>query len=466
MSVSKILNLLKPALHPPEIQDPVVVKQQYRYWRVRIFISLYLGYALYYFTRKSLAFTTPFLIKELHMSMADIGWIGTIFSVSYAISRFTSGILCDRSNPRYFMSIGLIITGICNIFFGFFSNFLLLALFWGLNGCFQGWGWPACAKQLTYWYSRRERGMWWSVCTTSHTVGGFLIAYIAAYAALRGGWQWGMFIPGTICLVAGFILMERLRDIPQSLGLPAVEKYKQEPLEKEPVCPQSEQVLSLKRLLFDQVLTNRYVWILSISYFFICLVRTAVNDWGMLYFVENKGFSQMMAAGCVSWFEVGGFFGIIVAGWGSDKLFQGKRVPMMVIYGIGLLFSVIGFWYLEANQYILASITVGALGFLVFGPQMLMGLAAAEFVSKKAASTSNGFACCFGYLGAAVAGGPLAIITEIWGWQGFFIALATCSVAVFTVLMPIWSATHSDTVKESSVLEEQPIVTVQTAQGT
>ena len=37
---------------------------------------------------------------------------------------------------------------------------LLLAV-WSLNGFFQGWGWPPCARLLTHWYSRNERGFWW-----------------------------------------------------------------------------------------------------------------------------------------------------------------------------------------------------------------------------------------------------------------------------------------------------------------
>lgn len=503
MSVQAILTLLKPAPHLPEILDKEIARKNYHYWRVRIFYSMYVGYLFYYFTRKSFTFITPFLTSDLGLTKANIGLLASVLSLSYGVSKFLSGILCDRSNPRYFMASGLIFTGICNIFFGLSSSMIFLMIFWGLNGLFQGWGWPACTKQLTHWYCRSERGSWWSAATTSHTVGGFLIAYIAAYSASWWGWRCAMYIPGILCILAGVWLINRLRDVPQSLGLPPIEKFKNEdwseeernqyenhashvkhasqaseannatqatqaqhacqanhgnPLHLKPLnlidnntdksgqAQEQEQeqereqaALPVKQILVEQILSNKYVWILAISYFFVYVVRTAVNDWGPLYLCEIKGFGKIEAAACVSWFEVGGFFGILVAGWGSDHWFEGRRVPLMVLSSAGLIFSVMGLWYLEGGNFLAASLLIAGVGFLVFGPQMLVGLAAAEFVDKKAASTSNGFVGCFAYLGAAMAGYPLGKITDIFGWYSFIVTLVLCSTFTLLVLLPVWS---------------------------
>jgi len=438
MSVAGIFKLFKPAPHLPEISDSDQVSTEYQYWRIRIFYSMYVGYLFYYFTRKSFTFITPFLTTELSFTKANIGLLASTLSVAYGISKFTSGILCDRSNPRYFMAIGLILTGICNIFFGFFSSVFSLCVFWGLNGWFQAWGWPACTKQLTHWFCRTERGTWWSACTTSHTVGGFLIAYLAVYCATWFGWRYAMFIPGVLCIGVGLWLINRLRDIPQTLGLPCIEKFKGEALIEEDHHGH-EPILSVKKILFEQVLNNKYVWILATSYFFVYVVRTAVNDWGPLYLAEMKNYSPISAAACVSWFEVGGFFGILMAGWGSDNWFRGRRVPLMVLSAVGLIFAVMGLWYLTPGDFATASLLIAVIGFLVFGPQMLVGLAAAEFVSKKAASTSNGFAGCFAYLGAAVAGYPLGQVAEIYGWYGFVVSLVVCAILTAVILLPIWS---------------------------
>lgn len=460
MALNALLALLKPAPYLAELQDPVEVAKQYRYWRIRLVYSMYIGYIFYYFSRKSFTFITPFLCTSFGFEKTQIGILASILSIAYGISKFTSGILCDQSNPRYFMAIGLILTGILNILFGFSSSFVVFALVWGLNGWFQGWGWPPCAKLLTYWFSLKERGTWWSICTTSHTVGGFLIAYLAAYCGQQYGWRIAMCVPGILCVLVGFFLLNRLRDVPSSLGLPPVEKFKQESVDSVETRPpitesgSAETSLSVKRILFECVLNNKYVWVLSISYFFVYLIRSAVNDWGPLYLVETKGYTPFVAAGCISWFEVGGFFGVLLAGWGSDYCFQGRRVPMTVLSSIGLVISLIVFWSWMPEHFIAESCVVTLIGFFIFGPQTLIGLAAAELVDKKAVATSNGFAGCIANIGAASAGYPLMKVTELWGWEGFVVALIFCSVMIMLLLFPMWTA---KTIPSTLALDVEPL---------
>ena len=83
-------------------------KETYRYWKMRIWLSLFIGYAFYYFTRKSFVYAMPGLIEELGFDKAQLGIMSTLFAVSYGASKFFSGILSDKSNPRYFMAFGLL----------------------------------------------------------------------------------------------------------------------------------------------------------------------------------------------------------------------------------------------------------------------------------------------------------------------------------------------------------------------
>lgn len=451
--VRAIITLFKPAPYLTEMPGGRPVTKAYSYWRIRTFYSMYVGYLLYYFSRKSFTFIAPFLITEIGLSKGDIGLLGTIFAIAYGSSKFASGLFSDRANPRYVMAIGLIITGLCNIGFGFSASLFAFAAFWGVNACFQGWGWPACTKQLTRWFSHSERGRWWSIFSTSHNAGGFLIAYLAPYAAHRFGWRYGMFVPGMLCVVAGIWLLNRLRDVPQSLGLPDIERYKREPVvEKE----DDGEVLSIKQILLAHVFNNKYVWILSFASFFVYIVRTAVNDMGTVYLVETKGYNFVDAAQCIAYFEVGGFLGILSAGWGSDYWFQGRRIPMIILYSLGLVFALFGFWQLPSGEFFLTAGAVAIIGCLVFGPQMLVGLAVAELVSKKAASTSNGFAGYFAYLGAAVAGYPLGKLVDLYGWSIFIAVIVICSAAAVAILLPIWSATKGTDVEleETQFMDE------------
>ncbi len=430
-----IFSWLKPAPHIAEIQDENLVKKQYKYWRLRIFYGMYIGYIFYYFTRKSFTFAMPALMNELGFDKGDIGILASVLSISYGVSKFVSGVMADRSNPRYLMGFGLILTGIFNIFFGLSSSVLIFAVFWGLNGWFQGWGWPPCNRLLTHWYSQKERGRWWGAWNSSHSVGGAVIPLLVAVCIEYWGWRYAMYIPGAMCIAVGLFLINRLRDTPQSLGLPPIEKFKND-------YPQGkkldEKELSVKEVIFKHVINNKFIWVLAASYFFVYIVRTAVNDWTFLYFVQAKGYSNIVAGACVFWFEIGGICGSLIAGWASDRLFDGKRGPVSVLFCLGMVLAVSAFWF-SPNIPVVDSILMFVVGFLVFGPQLLIGMAAAELSHKKAAATSNGFVGCFSYLGAAAAGYPLGIISEIWGWYGFFVVLTACCLISVALLLPLWS---------------------------
>lgn len=435
-----IFNILKSKPVSTPITNEEEIDKTYKYWRIRVLYSMYVGYACFYFTRKSFTFAMPELIKTLHFTKAEMGMLGSIFYITYGVSKFISGILADRSNPRYFMAIGLIITGIANIFFGLSSSFILLVVFWLINGFFQGWGWPACARLLTRWYSQRERGMWWGIWNTSHNFGAALIPIIVALCAAWWGWRGAMFVPGVIAILVGFFVINRLSDIPESKGLPPIEVYKND----FPVGDGSfsNEYLSRKEILINLVIKNKYIWLLAISYVLVYVVRTAINDWAALYLTE-KGNTLLVANTTVSFFEIGGFFGSLVAGWCSDKIFKGCRGQINTIFSLGIVFAVLAFWLTPNAGYLVNCLCLFALGFLIFGPQMLVGVAAAELSHKYAAATATGFIGLFGYIGAALSGYPIGAITQHWGWTGFFISIAICSVLTVLLLAPLWSVKNA-----------------------
>jgi OPA family sugar phosphate sensor protein UhpC-like MFS transporter len=433
----RFLDLFKPAPLAPPLHNPDEIKSSYRYWRGRIFYSMYAGYALYYFTRKSFTFAMPSLMASLGFSKTELGILGTVLAVAYGLSKFLSGIIGDRSNPQYFMGIGLILTGLMNIAFGFSSSLILFIAFWGLNGWFQGWGWPPCAKLLTHWYSQSERGTWWGLWNTSHNVGGALIPLLATACAELWGWRAAMWLPGVLCIFGGVFLINRLRDTPASLGLPPIEQFRQEPYagQEEPAS-----LPSAKRMLFDYVLANRYLWILGAAYFFVYAIRTAVNDWTVLFLVEHRDYTLVGAGVCVVWFEIGGFFGSLAAGWLSDRLFYGRRGPVNALFSLGVTAALAMMWYVPQDMPLLDSALMFLVGFLIFGPQMLIGVAAAELTHKSAAGSATGFIGWLGYLGAAFAGFPIGVITQQYGWEGYYAILVMCGIGSVVLLAPLWRA--------------------------
>ena len=442
MKLKFLLSIFDPAPYQPENLDEEDVKKDYKYWRHRIFYSMLIGYALYYFTRRSFTFAMPGLIADLGFDKSQLGILGSVLSIAYGMSKFMSGIMADQSNPRYFMALGLFLTGLCNIFFGMSSSLWLFIIFWGANGLFQGFGWPACARSLTNWYSQSERGSWWSSVSVAHNLGAFITPWVVGLCLQFLGWRYGMYIPGVVCILGSFFLINRLRDTPQSLGLPAIEKFRNDYPSQKKNCDENEPVQSTRQLLMD-VLSNKYIWLLAIAYFFVYVLRIGISDWTALFLYEVKGYGAFASSGTSSLFEAGGFCGCLFAGWSSDRFFKAKRGPVCVLFSLGILSSICFFWLMPAGFVYLDWIAIFLMGFTIFGPQMLIGICASELCNKKSAATANGFVGWIAYIGAAVSGYPLGYIIDTAGWNGAFAALAGCAVFCVLLLLPLWNVSRA-----------------------
>ena len=159
----------------------------------------------------------------------------------------------------------------------------------------------------------------------------------------------------------------------------------------------------------------------------------------MLYLMEFKGYQYATAAKALFWFEIGGMCGGLSAGFISDSLFASRRGPVNVLYSISIALALVLLWSIPSNNYLAASFSVFLMGFLIFGPQMLIGMSAAELSHKKAAGTATGFAGWFGYAGAACGAYPIGLIATNFGWVGAFVALGSCAILAAGILLPLWS---------------------------
>lgn len=144
--------MFKTPANAAPIGDKAEIDARYRYWRRHILMTIWLGYALFYFTRKSFNAAAPEILSSGVMTRTDIGLLATLFYISYGLSKFFSGIVSDRSNARYFMGAGLMATGVVNILFGFSTSLWAFALLWALNAFFGAGARrsaPACSPHGT-----------------------------------------------------------------------------------------------------------------------------------------------------------------------------------------------------------------------------------------------------------------------------------------------------------------------------
>ncbi|RDB31366.1 MFS transporter [Candidatus Similichlamydia laticola] len=416
--------------------NAVIVSEEnrasYHAWRMRVFCALYFGYILFSFTRRCFAFAAPLIREDLQFSASDLGLVSTVWAICYGIGKFVGGIISDRSNPRYFMACGLFLTGACNLFFGFSSKLFWHIPFWGLNGWFQGTGWPSCARCLTNWFSFKERGRWWGLLSTSHNIAGVLVPVLYTAIGSSMGWRSIFFLPSGIACLASIWLMDRLRESPSSAGLPSLEELYPEECSKG-----IEKEHGVLRSLFRFVFARPIIWLLGFAYFFLYSIRTGLHDWLTFFFIDQKGYDYFSAGSCVLWFELGGVVGSVLSGWVSDFFFLGRRMPVNLLFMFLFLLSLGLFFWGGATGYFLNSLQLFISGALLFGPQMLIGLTAAEVSHKTVPGSTHGFVSLFAQFGSAFAGYPFGLILSKGDWSSFAWALIGCSLFCTGCMVPV-----------------------------
>lgn len=404
---------------------------KYPYWRLRVFYAMYIGYVVYYFARSSLKSMQVFVVGDI-LTTQEYGMIIAATSIAYAVSKFLAGILTDLANPRYIMFTGLIASGFLNIFVTRFDSFIPLLTIWTMNGFLQGFGWPPVAKMLTQWYTKKERGRWWGVWSTSHNVGEFLMPIIGSLACILGGWKYGMYIAGGSAIIVSFFLLERLRSSPNEVGLPNVSDYMNDTTDKSSFA--KKEALPFTQILMKYVFKNGYVWSLVCASIFVYFVRGALSIFISIFF-KQQGYSSVAALSMLSFFELGGLFGSFASGWISDTLFNGKRSITNIIFCLGIAICAFTILYTPITSSLFYYLAVMLLGFFVYGPQMLLGISVAEVSNKDAISTSTGFVGLWGYVGTTAAG---LLIPHLDGnWNDYFTAIMFSGLIAIIFFIPL-----------------------------
>jgi phosphoglycerate transporter family protein len=422
-----------PTPAPPDAADDATVARTFRYWQYRTLIATMFGYAAFYFVRKNLSFAMPAMQSDLGITKADLGLFLTLHGLLYGVSRFVNGMWADRANARYFMVAGLFLSVGANVFFGFSSAVLLLGVAWMINGWVQGMVFPPCCRLLTHWFPPDKLATKMSIWNTSHSIGAAVASVFCGYI-VAFGWRWCFFGPAILCSLAGIILFILLRDTPSSVGLPEIAVAGSKPDDHT-----DRTSLRYKDFVKKQVFLNPFIWWISLANFFVYVLRFAILDWGPTLLKEMKHFPVHQGGWMVGAFEVSGIIGMLLAGWATGRVFNGRGARMCVFCMIGACTAMFLFWKIGSTP-ATATLFLMMAGFFIYGPQALIGITAANLATKRAAATAAGFTGIFGYASTLVSGWGLGLLVQRSGWEvGFAALLSIGAIGTFMFILA-WPA--------------------------
>jgi OPA family glycerol-3-phosphate transporter-like MFS transporter len=411
---------------PPESVD-----REYKRNRRRVYAGIFIGYAAYYLVRNNLALAIPDILREHpQYTKADLGWALTGTSISYGISKFLMGSVSDRSNPKYFLPLGLLLSctlmAVSGAVKAIYASLALVIVIQIANGWVQGMGWPPCGKTMVHWFSTKERGRVVSFWNVAHNVGGGLVATFAVLGvSLFHDWGAKFYFNAAIAAAIAIAVFFLMRDTPKVYGLPSVEDYRNDYPPHYGVS--EERPFTYREIFVEHVLTNKYLWAIAIANAFIYFVRYGVVNWIPTYLQTAKGFSFSQSSTGWALYEFAAIPGTIACGWMSDTVFKGRRAPATILFMSLTLLAVVAYWLNLRGPLWIDYVALFSIGFLIYGPIMIIGLHALDLVPKQAAGTAAGFTGFFGYVfGSAIAGSGVGWIADHFGWTGVFVTMVVC----------------------------------------
>ncbi len=412
-------------------------------------------YASYYLTRQSFGVAKVALEQDPRVALTrdQFGLVDSTFLATYSLGQFFFGPLVDRFGPRRILLGGMALSVMAAVASGFSTTLMAFLTFAVVQGVAQATGWTSCTKVMSAWFSLRERGRvlgWWC---THYTAGAAVASPFAGWlmdtfghTVTTGGssaefvpyWPVAFWGPAAVLSIVMVAMWALLRNRPEDVGLPPIEQYHGEPTSLIEEHEQMENVPEGSWQLIGEVLSSPSIWMLAFAYFPIKLARYSFYFWGPKYVEESLGTAAFTSAMTAAWMPIGGMVGVVVSGYVSDKLFQARRAPVIVLSLLataGVMFlgqaRIDDIWLMRAFFFFV--------GVFLYGPDsMISATAAIDFGTKRGAGAATGFVNGIGSLGAVLGGYLPGVLTSESNWTTFFQISLAGLIASALILLPMW----------------------------
>jgi MFS family permease len=142
-----------------------------------------------YVDRATLAVANPLIRDDLHLSIADMGYLLSAFLWAYAFAQLPTGAMVDKLGPRLLLTCGLslwsfaqLLGGLVQSFGQFFSARLLL-------GVGEAPQFPTGARVVRDWFNPRDRGLATGIFNCASSLGTAIAVPLLTFLMLSFGWR-------------------------------------------------------------------------------------------------------------------------------------------------------------------------------------------------------------------------------------------------------------------------------------
>lgn len=361
------------------------------------------------------ASVTPLIRDALAIDATRAGLLVSVMFGVAVVASLPAGAVLDRTNSRTVLAVtvgAVLVTGVWGWVAAERGDYYSLLASRVLGGVVYMVVWNAGIDIVSRAVTAERRATAVGVFTASGPAGFAVGQGVSPSIASWLGWP-AIFLVYNVLSVGGLALFwSASRGLGRSSGGPA------------PTLAE-----------FGAVLRKRSVWLVGALGFLAYALYLFVNSWAPSYLTDEIGLTLGLSGLLVAVFPAVGIVSRITGGYLSDRLFGGRRRPIL----LGSFLVAAPFLFVLASVRSVGVLVVALLG-AGFAIQLTLGLSFAyvrELVAPRVAATAVAFQTSLGLTGAflsPIAGGALV---ESAGYEVAFLvtaALAVVGVAIAAVL--------------------------------
>ena len=250
-----------------------------------IFILCYIAYTAIYIARLNLSMASPVFIDMGIADAAQIGILGSVFSVVYACGRLINGGLGDKVKPWIMICTGLLVAGISNMVIGLMPNFIGMVILWSMNAYAQSMLWSSVLITVSMIYGGEKAKKMTSYMVTSVATGNIIGIIANTWLINKIGVSYAFVIPGVITILMSILVLLAIKDI-------------------EPGYEHKEKHASV-----FQLLKNKEILKMIVPVIFHGAIKDNISLWMTVYFVDTFMVDLGCSAGFVLFIPIIGFIG-------------------------------------------------------------------------------------------------------------------------------------------------------------
>jgi len=355
-------------------------------WRVRIFASTWLCYAGFYFCRKPFYIVKSDLGEAYGWDASALAMIGTVYLVAYTLGQFAAAWSGNRFGARNLLIAGMSTSIACGVVFGLSNSLGTFMGFMALNGFAQATGWAGTVGTMGNWFRRHERGTVMGFWATCYQWGGVAANGLAAWALGALGFQYSFFAGSLVLLAVLLFFLVNQRNRPEDVGL--------ELRDDDEDHEAADSDAGWSRSVITTVL------LIGVFYFFVKFIRYSLWSWVPFLLKRNYGMDSSEAGYLSTVFDLAGIGGVIAAGFVSDRFFEGRRAKVSFSLLLAMVASTVVLYTVGQQALVLFTVSLGLIGFSLYGPDALMTGAAAQDIGGRRATLAAGIINGMGSIGS------------------------------------------------------------------